>query len=176
MYATSLTPDLGLLDAIAEVAPRVPDVMANYVSTVVRPAIENEVQRTIALYPGPVVHPFEFATRKSQAWYFANRVPKGSTGGSYQRTDELKKSWIVRIDRRSREDVLRVLNTADYAGYVYGPGNALASFRQVPGHTVTGWGAGMPQQLDALTAFAMGQLLDAWNVVVEAVLSGKDKV
>lgn len=173
MYITTLTPDLALVDALAEAAPKAPDVMSAYVESTVKPAIQQRVDTTVALYP-PQRIPWGngFATDKSRRWYFANRVPRGSRGGSYARTGDLAKAWVVRIDRRSKEEIIRVANTDPAAGYVYGPGNALASFRQVPGHALTGWGSGFDQMFAELADFSMGQLLDAWNATLDAILKG----
>lgn len=173
MYTTTVTLDTGVIDALREVTPRVPQIASAYFARTVQPAIAAEVRVTIAQYPGPVVHPFAFSTPKSRRAFFATNGFGRGLGAP--RTNNLANSWTVRIDRRSRDEFLRIVNTASYAGYVYGPGNPLATFRQVPGHRVTGWGANLPSQLDHLTDFSIEQLLTAWNVVMEAILSGKMK-
>lgn len=169
MYFTSLTPDLAVLNALAEVTPRLPDVAAAYFRDTVKPALEAKVAKTIAVYPGPVVHPFGFATERSRRWYFANRGTKGARGGSYVRTGDLGKAWVVAIDRRSKDSFITIRNTDPAAGYVYGSG----SQRQVPGHAATGWGDKLDDRLDQLSTDATNLALDGWTMIVNKILQGQ---
>lgn len=169
MYVATLSPDLAVIDALREVTPRLPDVAAQYFSQTVKPALEAKVAATVAVYPGPVVHPFEFATDKSRRWYFANKVRSGGKGGEYARTGDLGKAWIVQIDRRSKDSFITIRNTDPAAGFVYGSG----SQRQVPGHAATGWGRDLDSQLDQLSTDATNLVLDGWTMLINKILQGE---
>lgn len=163
MYLTKLTiPD------VVRVLPR--DLPARTraalnvrVERTVQPALEVAVRNQVAPYPGPVRYPFEFSTAKSRRWYFwkfKGRLPR-------QRTGELGRSWTVRVDRRSGE--ILIYNRANYAGWVLGPGNALANFRQVPGHRRTGWGRNLNVIFAGIQEYGTTILIQAWYDVIKEV-------
>lgn len=173
-YGYSLDIDTTYLEMISEVTPRVPELATQYFEDTVVPNIETEVDRVIAPYP-PQRIPWGdgFATPKSRRWYFANKVEKGSKGGHYERTLDLMRAWYVRLDRRSVENFLRIGNSEPYAGHVYGRGNALSAYNQVPGHALTGWGDDFDNKFAAIEEYSIQQLFAAWNYMVEAILDGR---
>ena len=162
----------------------------------VQPALQSLVKQLIAPPPGPVVHPFEFATAKSRAWYFANKVPKVPTGGghqfasaksrawffankvgknnrrprptgSYQRTGQIEASWVVIIGFQIRDlGLITVTNLKPASIYVFGP-------RQVPGHARTGWGKGFNQKFIDIERQARQLVADAWLRSVVAAAKGR---
>jgi len=96
------------------------------VNTQVLPAAQARFEKRLNADPGPVVHPFEFATPKSQGYYFATHQ------GAYLRTGGVQQ-WRVILKAFSGQTVeLTFENPSPIAPWVYGP-------RQVPGHQRTGW-------------------------------------
>lgn len=180
MFSTFLDIDFGPIDALREVAPRLPDLAPPYFAKVVVPAIQTEVDRTIGADVPAQRIPWGngFLTDKSRRWYFANKVPKGSRVGHYLRrtgSDAMENQWVVVLDRRSRAGLIMIHNTDSASGYVYGPENDLANITQTPGHRVTGWGNNLDNELAHMVDFSMVQLLGAWNYLIEAIMDGKVK-
>lgn len=162
MYAAKLTvPDIAL-QVPRDLPARSRAVYARRVQQEVKPALEQVVEQRLAPYPGAVRLPFVFATEKSRRFYFARfrgRIP-------YPRSGKLARSWLVRIDRRESDGQIQIVNTAPAAGYVFGPGNPLASFRQVPGHARTGWARGFPQTMTYIQQLGTDLLIAAWYETV----------
>lgn len=90
----------------------------------------------IRIYPRKAVLPFQFTTKRSELWYFANKVKRGNKKGRYRRTGKLAKSWKTSVDRGNGIITATLRNTMDAAFYVYGNQNGK---HQVPGHKTTGW-------------------------------------
>lgn len=128
------------------------------------PKITRKAQELLGRAPGPVSRPFEFATDKSRRWYFANRK------APYRRTGQIERGWQARLDRRLTEGQLTIINIYPAAGYVYGPGNPSASYRQVPGHRRTGWGRGFDALFRQLEAYATDVLIEEWVLGVDEAL------
>lgn len=122
-----------------------------------RPAVKKDVMDVLAPYPGPVVHPFEFATAKSRRYYFAVILPKN--GGAYVRTMLLFNSWSVDLIYGIDNDRLFIYNAQTYSKYVYGP-------RQVKGHFNTGWGKDFDTAIDLIHEDTILMILDLWRKVV----------
>lgn len=72
------------------------------------------------------------ANARARRWYFANKVPKGSTGGRYQRTNKLEQAWDITFVEDDDGAAIQVENTEPGAEFVWGK-------RQVPSHYLTGW-------------------------------------
>lgn len=162
MYNVRLTIPRDVLQARRNAPARAQAKLAQTMERAIRPAVERQAQDLLGREPGPVVRPFAFATARSRRWYFwafKGRLP-------YRRTGQLGKGWRVAFDRRLSSGQLRIYNLARAAGYVYGPGNDLASFRQVPGHARTGWGRDFPTALPLLQEFAVSLMVDAWYQAV----------
>ena len=69
---------------------------------------------------------------RARRWYFANKVPKGSKGGRYQRTGRMVKAFNVVGKIISGGAVISIENRAKGSEFVHGA-------RQVPSHARTGW-------------------------------------
>jgi hypothetical protein len=142
MYRISLGIPRDLFRSARNLRPRVVRRLNTKLTTKVQPQLQQDV-RHLVIEPRPVVHPFEFSTPKSRRWYFANKAPRGSRGGSYARTHKLIQAWKVAIIRVSERQYVIVTNEIPESQYVYGL-PFLAQFhtlqRQVPGHWRTGWG------------------------------------
>lgn len=97
------------------------------------------------------------AQARARRWYFANKVPKGSKGGRYQRTGQLEAGNEVVFTPQENGGQFDFLNPANAFKYVYGD-------RQVPSHYLTGW----PQEDKALepevTTLRNG-IIDDWFTV-----------
>lgn len=138
----------------------------------VRPKVEADVTDLLAPYPGPAVYPFQFATIKSQRFYFANFQRP------YVRTQNLQDSWFVQISSQLNAGPLAVLgaffrqqtvagqillvigNSDDEARYVYPP-------KQVPGHARTGWNLDNRQEV---INRVYQHVLDEWRpALIEAI-------
>jgi len=160
MYKLTITPPNDLFRAI-KALPKASQVkMRASMQSELRPAVKKDVDATLAVYPGPVVHPFEFATAKSRAWYFANKVPKGSKGGSYIRTGLLAKMWSVDLIFGLDNDVIFIYNASTISKWVY-PGP-----QQVPGHARTGWGRDFDTGKELITEDSINLIVGLWRKVV----------
>jgi len=72
------------------------------------------------------------AQARARRWYFANKVPKGSAGGRYQRTGKLESEWDISFIEGDNGAAMLLENDAPGAEFVWGR-------RQVPSHYRTGW-------------------------------------
>ncbi len=161
MFYTEVILDTDVLEAVKSIPRRVTPAMALYVDRRVIPHIEQRVQATLSVYPGPVVYPFEFATEKSRRAFFAtNGFGKGIPT---RRTGELGRAWVVDVDRRRNEGYITIRNTAPSAIYVIG-------VRQVPGHRRTGWGARFDHYILDISEEANDMLIDGWVIVTDELL------
>lgn len=104
-----------------------PRTLRTIVNKSILPRSRARLLKVLATEAGPVSRPFEFATARSRAWYFANKK------APYRRTGRMIKSWKVMM-RQFQGDAFGIVaeNDAPGAQYVFGP-------RQVPGHFYTGW-------------------------------------
>lgn len=159
MYSAKLDLPIETIRAQREAAKKAPAKMSDYMTQVVKPELETLVQNTLAIYPGDVVHPFEFATAKSRRWYFANMVPSGSERGKYRRTDALKLAWRVIIDRRRTDGLITIRNIHPAANYIIGE-------FQVPGHRVTGWAKNQEAQLQDVTNSGITLIAQGWYYIM----------
>lgn len=139
----------------------------------VRPRVETDVTELLAPYPGPVVYPFQFATIKSQRFYFANFQPP------YQRTNALKEAWYVNVVSTLNNSPLAILgalfrqqtingqitivigNSAAEARYVYPP-------KPVPGHVNTGWNLDKGAEI---VARAREYVFEEWPVALSEAIA-----
>ena len=171
MYSASLTIPKDKLLAIRNAPTAARTQFTAKMDKVVRPAVQAKVDQVVAVDPGPVVSgplsPFQFATDKSRRFYFA--AFKGLI--PYQRTGDLLRAWVVTFDRRLADGQLIIRNVSPVAGYVYGPGSALASFLQVPGHARTGWGRNLPAALSTVQVYAIDLIASTWTDTVKEVLA-----
>lgn len=152
-----------LLDAIEDLPRKAEMAFVNQLDSAVQKPLQLVVGDLFGQYPGPVVHPFEFATDKSRRWYFANKVKKGSRGGSYARTGKPPLGWTVQIDMRRTGSELIVYNQWNKSIYVYGG----VSQRQVPGHRRTGWGSDLDIAAQLAQEEATSLIIEAWVNAVD---------
>jgi hypothetical protein len=162
MYNVRLTIPRDVLQAHRTAPDRARALLMTRIERDVKPQVERQAQDLLGRPPGPVSRPFAFATAKSRRfyfWRFKGQLP-------YRRTGQSGKSWRVALDRRLNDGQLRIYNLWAAAGYLYGPGNELASFRQVPGHRNTGWGRDFPTALPLLQEFTVSLLVEVWYQTV----------
>ena len=99
--------------------------MHAYVQAEILPALQPAINDALNRPPGPVKRPFEFATARSQRWFFANRK------GGYRRTGAVL-VWRGGLDIDGATGTILAVNPVSYSRYLYGP-------NQVRGHFNTGW-------------------------------------
>lgn len=158
MYSVRLTIPRDVFQAQRAATLKARALLATKIARDVQPQVQRQAQDLLGRPPGPVARPFAFATDKSRRfyfWRFKGRLP-------YRRTGAIEKGWRVAFDRRLNAGQIRIYNLWSAAGYVYGPGNPLANFRQVPGHRNTGWGRDFPTALNLLQEFTVNLLVEAW--------------
>jgi len=134
------------------------DNVEGLVFTVAEKAVSTANDRNLPVIrqypPRLAVLPFKFGSEKSRRWYFANKVPRGSRGGRYQRTGGLGKSWTVQSVKG--QGAYRATLSSSMQGAVFVVGN-LNRGRQVAGHGITGWQYVAPKiedwQSDVLSEF-----------------------
>jgi hypothetical protein len=132
------------------------------------------VDEYIAPYPAAdPIHPFQFATPRSRAWYFAamrlgffTTQQWDDAGGQWQRTYTLHDAWQVETNMSANEGFISIKNEAvDEKGDTYP--KAVLGPDAVPGHAEI-WDADPGVRLDELSAMVEEQLLDA----LDEALSG----
>lgn len=153
--------DLSPLDSVNQVVREAPALMRSYQKIRVRQARVRIRDRFAAPENKPDL-PFiwsydKAAQGRARRWYFANKVPKGSSGGRYQRTGELEANWDVQFIEDSAGGYFQAENDARAALYVYGE-------RQVPSHYLTGWEEA-DKALQEEAAVMTDQLINDWYFV-----------
>lgn len=99
--------------------------------------VRQQFERDVANEPPQAPLPFVWSSNpqaqaRARAYYFANKVPRGSRGGRYKRTHKLAKSWKFKIDLKDAAGVITATNDTPGAEYVIGD-------RQVVSHRIAGW-------------------------------------
>lgn len=158
MYKAEMIIDNDVIIAKRELAKAAPGLFANYVNTIVKPDVMQQVNTLFVPYPGPVSKPFEFATPKSRAYYFwkfKGKIP-------YQRTGGLGQSWFVTADNRKNDGFIIFGNSSTIAAFVFGPGFAITRQQQVPGHRNTGWGQDFERKVIEVSERTNQMLIDGW--------------
>lgn len=194
MFNVKIGPDPDVLKEVRHLHTDALNRFGDSIEKNVIPALEKDMADLLAPYPGPVVHPFEFATDRSRRFYFwirkqqeAWRAALYVLGGAtkyyqasegYRRTHDLERGWRLRVERRLTEGYFIIANIAQdtlmrpnggpsfYANYVYPPLNPLSQYRQVPGHARTGWGTDMQDAFDLIQEHGTELILDAWGRAV----------
>lgn len=115
-------------------------------------AAERLAEKVYQQPPGPVVYPFEFATSRSRAAYFATNG--FGHGIPYVRTGALGAAWQLNAAIVGNDVLILASNEADGAPFVFGP-------RQVPGHRRTGW----PNEVEARAAIGIGLVVEARRII-----------
>jgi len=155
MFSATVVVDTDVLDALRETARQAPRAYQAFVNGTVRRAALQEVRARLAEYPGPVKHPFEFATAKSRRYYFWLRKGKGP----YRRTGHLLESWTIEVQASVTDGFITAVNTASYAQWVIGD-------RQVPGHRNTGWYRASDELVET-SVYINNMLIDGWYSISE---------
>lgn len=131
----------------------------------VKPDVQKQVDDLLGADPGPVKLPFEFATDKSRAAYFAtNGFGKGVP---YRRTDALRTSWRVDLTTRLNQNFIVIVNPKKYARFVYGSRDQ----RQVPGHANTGWARDFDTAVGLIQEYAVTLVTSVWRDAVIAAMA-----
>ena len=129
--------DSDVLAAVAYTANNAPGLMATAYKRQIR-SLRGRLLARLKAYPQNVPNlPFIWSydpvkQARARRWYFANKVPKGSKGGRYQRTGKLAEAWNVVATASDYSGILAIENDAPGAIYVQGE-------YQVPSHYDTGW-------------------------------------
>lgn len=113
--------------------------------------------------PREAVHPWQFQTAKSRAWYFANKVPKGSKGGRYVRTHAFVRGWRGRVSVGDNAVTMSISNPAPQTKFITGK-------RQVIGHAITGW-----QKHENVYARAIKPAKKAAIAACRDIIAGREK-
>lgn len=124
------------------------------VSRQVLPAAQKRLDEALNTPPGPVRYPFEFASAKSRAYYFATHEPP------YVRTGEILQWRVILMAYSGQRVEMRFENPSPVAPYVFGP-------RQQPGHRNTGW-KNADAELPAMTEAVLADLAEAWVELIPA--------
>ncbi len=156
MFQMKANVDFSAIRLSRTLAQAAPGKMGDYVAATVRPASIQQVNQTFAIYPGPVMRPFVFASALSRRWFFAN-FPSGSTRNGY-----LAESWEVQFDRRANDGFLVIRNTANEAIYTFGN-------RQVQGHANTGWGTNFDRYNQDVSQLVSDLLVQGWIMIAGQV-------
>lgn len=136
MYSATVDIDLDVFDAVQSQIAQSGALMAKAYQR----AVTRANQRLKKQFTPPTrlpVLPFIWSPdpvkqRRARAWYFANKVPRGSRGGRYKRTGRMMAAWKFKTDLKRNEGVITLTNDAPGVEYVMG-------FKQVPSHKITGW-------------------------------------
>jgi len=153
--------DTDVIQALKETYRAAPRTLLTVVNRSILPRSQDRIDAKLNTEPGPVVHPFVFASPESQRWYFANKVPKqrGKKRGKYPRSGKIL-AWKILLRPFNGESFeLEAFNPREEATFVFGP-------RQVLGHRNTGWPNAqdfMAQENERL----QDELIDAWWSVTE---------
>lgn len=126
------------------------------------PASRRRIRKAVAAPDDVPALPFIWsidpaAQARARRWYFANKVPKGSKGGRYERTGALEKSADVQFVAVDTGGEFQLEHESGAWDYVYGD-------KQVPSHYLTGW----PSEDNVVNTEAdilQRQIIDDWYFV-----------
>lgn len=106
----------------------------------------------------PFIWSYNLARHENaRRYYYATKVPKGSKGGSYKRTQALQKHWKTRINLQDFEGLIILENDMPGAEYVIGD-------LQVPGHK--GRWMSMAQRVEQASDELYEEVVDLWVEVM----------
>lgn len=135
MTSVDIAPALAVLDNIDNAMRNAPGLMATAADRryrKVRPLILADAKLSDRQPPLPMIWSFNpQAQARALAWYFANKVPKGSPRGRYRRTGALDKATKVTGNFSKTGGTLTLENNAPGSQFVFG-------VEQVPGHAAAG--------------------------------------
>lgn len=153
-----------LIDALSEAASRAPGILNTLIKRRVtrsKSAILAKLHTAPEAVPDlPFIWSYDPAKQaRARRWYFANMVPKGSTGGRYQRTGALERAWKIAVRVTPEGGAVEVSNASPGAIYVVGD-------YQVPSHYLTGWPTVEDATLEAVGVLEDG-LIEEWYTAVD---------
>jgi len=160
--------DTDVLDAVAYTANNAPGLMATAYKRQIR-SLRGRLLQRLRLIPQnvpdlPFIWSYDPAAQaRARRWYFANKVPKGSKGGRYQRTGAMAEAWDVLADATDYSGILAIDNPAKGAEYVYGP-------KQVPSHYATGW-ENVDDVISEFQEQATDEVIEIWGTIVAPEVS-----
>lgn len=160
MIRYDLSVPYDVLDAIEDLPRRSEAAFVNSLDSTVKRPLNATVESLFGQYPGPAVHPFEFATAKSRRWFFANI-------GHYVRKGKPPLGWTVQIDMRRTGSELIIYNEWPASIYVYGG----VTQRQVPGHKRTGWGGDFETAAQLAQEEATNLIIEAWVMAIDGEIN-----
>lgn len=153
--------------ATRELPTRAKRTFNREIETVVQPELQRHVKDLVVVAPGPVVHPFAFATARSRRAFFAT---KGfGRGVPTRRTNAIINAWTIEVTRAGEKSYIILTNTNPASQYVYGT----AYQRQVPGHRATGWGRDLRPALALIQERAVELIIEAWGRAVYQAARGR---
>jgi hypothetical protein len=164
MYSAQVFADTDVLQAISEAAAKSPRLMDTALKRQLG-RFKRDVLDVLRTEPSDSPDlPFVWsndaaANARARRWYFANKVPRGSRGGRYQRTGALLNAWDVQLDASDGDGLLLATNDADGFDFVIGN-------RQVPSHADTGWYNADDELLKA-SERATDILIELWFTVAD---------
>ena len=128
--------DTDVLAAVQEQLKQMPKLTENALRIAIRRS-RARLRSKIIAPPNLPTLPFVWsldpaANARARRWYFANKVPKGSPGGRYQRTGALVEGINVTTIKDGDGDLISIGTDFDRARYVVGE-------QQVPSHQRTPW-------------------------------------
>jgi hypothetical protein len=129
--------DSDILQEIRDTVGAAPGLMAAFFkrrTTRARDKFRKELRAPMPLPPLPFVWSLDpVKNARARGWYFANKVPKGSRGGRYERTNTLVKAIDIKAEflRGYLEAQLSIYVSNPSVEYVFGN-------RQVPSHKAGG--------------------------------------
>lgn len=136
MITASTVTDFKAINALTEFYEAYPVLVANAVKDEFEQRIKPPFLRELQFVPNQLPDlPFIWSAdpakqKRARAYYFAVKVPKGSKGGRYKRTNTLVKFWDVDVVISDNAVAITAKNPKREIQYVSGR-------RQVPGHKKT---------------------------------------
>jgi hypothetical protein len=125
-----------------------------------RPRIEGKMQAPSNVPDLPFVWSYDpAANARARRWYFANKVPKGSKGGRYQRTGALTDGLDVALFSETDGFSAAITSAFDKFEYVIGD-------RQVPSHEQTPW-FNLDAIVDEESILLADEVIDRWLELVD---------
>ena len=153
--------------SLGESAPR---TMQTFLGGTMANYMEEEVDRRLALTPGPVKLPIQWTSEKQRRYYFGFVAKRDAQGNiiPYQRTGDYNRSWFVRFNLQNFS--IGIGNSAMTKGSPNWPSQPLFDFlmgeQQQAFHKNTGWIEGIDPLLDIIIG-SMDMLADAWADIME---------
>lgn len=163
MYSADVFVDTDVLEAYSQAARDAPGFMDAQAKRLIQRR-KSELKAEILVEPPEPSLPFVWSldpvkNARARGWYFANKVPRGSAGGRYQRTGALMDAFDILVDTSEGTGVFTITNDAPGAEFVIG-------FKQVPSHRESGW-ANLDDTALKFSERITNDLIDLWFTAVD---------